>query len=195
MTKEQLLETAKPILFNTEMVRAILDGRKTQTRRAVMPPTSRKNMHSIMTEIKDYDCRTKSKYEIGDILYVRETWRLFDADEECACYDDCQCRSRHGSAIFKADDFFHHDLQKWKLSIHMPKKYARILLRVTNVWEERLQDIDGGGIEKEGLPKNIKHFSEAKNWWIKLWDSTAPNEYKFSDNKSVLVCEFERVEV
>ena len=103
-----------PILFNTEMVRAILGGRKSCTRRVVKPqPTARYGAQCI-----------KPPYQSGDILYVRETWKR--ALNGYYYYEDWQ-----------RDDIA--DITKWKPSIHMPKEAARIWLKVTNVRVERLQ--------------------------------------------------------
>lgn len=116
----------KPILFNSEMVRAILDGRKSCTRRVVKPqPTARYGEQCI-----------KPPYQPGDILYVRETWK--QAPNGYYYYEDWQ----RGDIA---------DLTKWKPSIHMPKEAARIWLKVTDVRVERLQEIDEDGVWNEGF--------------------------------------------
>lgn len=162
-----------PILFNTEMVRAILDERKNCTRRAIKPqPQSRicytyagshkdcigkwtypnRGAHKLFGEeyklpenIKDEELskRWNPPYHTGDILYVRETWS--EAYEE-------------GTYIYRASDKL-ADLPTFKESskliyhpsIHMPKEAARIWLKVTNVRVERLQDITPKGAESEGV--------------------------------------------
>lgn len=144
----------KPILFNTEMVRAILDGRKSCTRRIVKPqqlvgllPDKCKNgvpeeflkekklmfkPYCNMTDIELINTAYKAPYQRGDILYVRETWckglerYIYRAD-----YSDTEKFYRDGKEIE----------MKWHPSLHMPKDAARIFLRVTNVRVERLQDI------------------------------------------------------
>ncbi len=131
-----------PILFNTEMVRAILDGRKTVTRRVMKPQplfyTGRKYIFA------DDVCPKKWKgcdniietyqYQVGDILYVRETYkRNIDG------YHGID----FGGYIYKADcTVWWKDLYNpWHPSIHMPKEATRIWLKVTDVRAERLQDI------------------------------------------------------
>ena len=158
--------TIKPILFNTEMVRAILDGRKTCTRRVIKPqPQSRlcytyagshkgcigkwtypnRGAHEFWGEeyklpenIKDEELSKQwnPPYHTDDILYVRETWKK--APNGYYYYEDWQ-----------KDDIA--DVTKWKPSIHMPKEAARIWLKVTDVRVERLQDITPKGAESEGV--------------------------------------------
>ena len=173
----------KPILFNTEMVRAILDGRKSCTRRVVKPqPTARYGAQCI-----------KPPYQSGDILYVRETWKR--ALNGYYYYEDWQ-----------RDDIA--DITKWKPSIHMPKEAARIWLKVTNVRVERLQEITVDGCHREGInietsavtdgeTLNRKHdFSLEK--FETLWDSTVKksdiDRYGWDANPWVWVIEFERCE-
>ena len=206
----------KPIICNTEMVKAILDGRKTQTRRVVnkeylgMADIEENNIY-VPREDGGYINilnTTWSKYKVGDILYVRETFVL-----EGMTYDENGEIIHHKEPIihYKADekklnwvDEWENECNiPWKPSIHMPKKYARIFLKVTNVGVERLQDILVGDIIAEGYynPDCTNHsrphyFAEmAKKWWNNLWNSTAKDGYKWEDNPFVFVYEFEKVEV
>ncbi len=125
--------TEKPILFNTEMVRAILDSRKTQTRRIVKNQSLTEECLKICGK----------PFYPGDVLWVRETWTVW-------------------SRTFGTMPAFHYkadgeDLKnvKWHPSIHMPKEAARIFLRVTGVRVERLQDIDEDGVCNEGAERII----------------------------------------
>lgn len=132
----------KPILFNTEMVKAILDGRKVCTRRVV------KDNIFIHENTVTFDNRTKcwgmneyikkySRYQVGDTLYVRETFSEFpDIDNESI-----------GRIVYRANG--DEPYKKWKPSIHMPKEYARIFLHVKNVRVDRLQDISDDDIYSE----------------------------------------------
>ena len=142
-----------PILFNTEMVRAILDGRKTCTRRLVKPQPKSKLCYTFAGSDSDtwgYPNRTAHEiwgeefklpnditeeelskrwnppYHTDDILYVRETWKK--APNGYYYYED-----------WKRNDIA--DVTKWKPSIYMPKDAARIWLKVTDVRVERLQDM------------------------------------------------------
>lgn len=138
----------KPILFNTEMVRAILDGRKSCTRRVVKPqPTARYGAQCI-----------KLPYQPGDILYVRETWERFecwncDGDERGNCPKEPKksvLDKTCGCYMYRATDEISGDA-KWHPSIHMPKEAARIWLKVTDVRVERLQEITEDGVWDEGF--------------------------------------------
>lgn len=197
--------SVRPILFNTEMVRAILDGRKTQTRRLVREPfyiddedMARKAGLAIhrgtnITHGMPYHDRP---YEPGDNLYVRETW--------------CNVNSNIYPAYFyRADndrpkDF---DLTPWHPSIHMPKEAARIWLRVTDVRVERLRDINGHGILSEGIDNGrcnqsrinqLRWETNQRMAFEELWDSTIKpadlDRYGWAANPWVWVIAFERCE-
>lgn len=189
----------KPILFNTEMVRAILDGRKDATRRIVKGfiPDDAVWGYTAFTPKGYISCRGtfadgygekffKLPCEPGDILYVRETWKK--APNGYYYYETWQ----------RADIA---DVTKWKPSIHMPKEAARIWLKVTDVRVERLQEIDGKGCVKEGIEEEpLKHVGEdfVKGMFHDLWDSTIKksdlDRYGWDANPWVWVIEFERCE-
>lgn len=168
----------KPILFNTEMVQAILEGRKTVTRRVAKGVIEFENGYynalkrgewsgaiPETTLLKEY-----APFKVNDVLYVRETWCKWycydcgqcDGDGSCdygkPLYDTereewfCYCYRANGDA----DPF---DNEHWKPSIHMPKEAARIFLRVTDVRVERLQDMTREDILKEGLEDFCKKCS------------------------------------
>ena len=186
----------KGILFNTEMVRAILDGRKTCTRRIVKPQ---------ITAHYGAQC-IKPPYQPGDILYVRETWERFECwncegdergncpkepkksvlDKTCGCY------------MYRATDGISGDA-KWHPSIHMPKEAARIWLKVTDVRVERLQDISGEDLIKEGIDLFQSNyvrvaFNEFKNIWNSTIKKSDIDRYGWDSSPWVWVIEFERCE-
>ena len=193
----------KPILFNTEMVRAILDGRKDATRRIVKGfiPDDAVWGYTAFTPKGYISCRGtfadvygekffKLPCESGDILYVRETWKK--APNGYYYYEDWQ---RNDIA----------DVTKWKPSIHMPKEAARIWLKVTGVRMERLQEITEVGIQKEGVEVDPKEcagkfdfISELFLLFQRLWNSTIKksnlDRYGWDANPWVWVIEFERCE-
>lgn len=206
----------KPILFNTEMVRAILDGRKTCTRRVIKPqPQSRlcytyagshkgcigkwtypnRGAHEFWGEeyklpenIKDEELSKQwnPPYHTDDILYVRETWKK--APNGYFYYEDWQ---RNDIA----------DVTKWKPSIYMPKEAARIWLKVTDVRVERLQEITSEQICREGVEVEYPHVlngEEKRYAFSRLWDSTIKksdlDRYGWNASPWVWVIEFERCE-
>ena len=196
----------KPILFNTEMVRAIMDGRKSCTRRMVKPQPNEKHTYPLgfvtdSTEKKEVGCfgfaaneyggsiqyvKPPYRYAPGDILYVRETWKK--APNGYYYYEDWQ---RNDIA----------DVTKWKPSIHMPKEAARIWLKVADVRVERSQEITIDGIRNEGISSMAVHAGDmeiALKEWKNLWNSTIkknrPDSYGWDANPWVWVIEFERCE-
>ena len=233
MTRLELLEIAKPILLNTEMIRAIQDGRKTVTRQVLKPhnPVKAKKFEYYQgsglwyddtfnegdkdTHIKDYTvscCWIGTKiyiqkyapYKVGDYIYVRETWTPF-------CINKSTCVNAllsHSDYCFKAslDSKIYGCCDtlscKWRPSIHMPKKVARIFLRVTDVRVERLQDITSEQICREGIiceDPYILNGIEKRYAFQSVWDSTVKKsdlaKYGWDANPWVWVIEFERVEV
>lgn len=211
-----MIMAIKPILFNTEMVRAILDGRKRCTRRInkdandyVVPDMDFYDSDKRTYAVHNYaDKEHTDKLSIaertcpicpGDILYVRETWKK--ALNGYCYYESWQ---RNGVA----------DITKWKPSIHMPKEAARIWLKVTDVRVERLQEITPKDAENEGVgnlfyedigysEKNYgtevdKEYGIAKVQFAWLWESTIKksdlDSYGWYANPWVWVIEFERCE-
>lgn len=155
----------KPILFNTEMVRAILDGRKTQTRRVVkQPPIYGEILHDVKGWY--YIDGTRNGYSLippfapGDILWVRETWGKLT---ECNVYPPYE--PYHERFIYRADlgdpDHFQ---ARWHPSIHMPKEAARSFLRVNDVQVERLQDITEEDVVAEGAEPLIQCSKEHRTY-------------------------------
>ena len=226
----------KPILFNTEMVRAILDGRKSCTRRIVKPkqfvgllPDKYKNgipeeflkekklmfkPYCDMTDIELINTAYKAPYQIGDILYVRETWQyLYELDGNEQVIEDT------GKYYYAATDTIpfntyvdkngvEHDHAPWRPSIHMPKEAARIWMKVTDVRVERLQDMDWQDALYEGIDMCLERDMKTGEYifpdenplddFIDLWDSTTKksdiDRYGWDANPYVWVIEFERCE-
>ena len=178
----------KPILFNTEMVRAILDGRKDATRRIVKGfiPDDAVWGYTAFTPKGYISCRGtfadgygekffKLPCEPGDILYVRETWQCWRAHRYEATADvrfraggdDVRLQFANGNtdSIDRLDydtfvhKWFSHN-REWKPSLFMPKEAARIWLKVTDVRVERLQEITIDGIRNEGLSSMAVHAGD-----------------------------------
>ena len=210
-----------PILFNGDMVRAILDGRKTQTRRAVknQPP-------SPAYSLKWFDASpvysldggagwywvdgwatvgpVKSPFGApGDLLYAKETWATHEA------FDDCPPRivppeeivwyRTYSVGICEADgsvlrNNFHGRIRN---AVHMPKWAARIWLRVNRVWVEQVQSISEDDCYEEGVktPPGPSGFHlKPRIAYQRLWDTLYGKKFPWSDNPWVFGCEFEKVE-
>ena len=214
----------KPILFNTEMVRANLDGRKSCTRRLVkgFVPDDAIWGYTAFTPKGYISCRGtfadgygekffKLPYQKGDILYVRETFAwcpCWDCGMESICNQGKDRRyhdekKEYGCYMYRAscEDNEYPSVDIWHPSIHMPKEAARIWLKVTDVRVERLQDITSEQICKEGAEVEepyILNGEEKRYAFANLWNSTIKksdiNLYGWDANPFVWVVEFERCE-
>lgn len=192
----------KPILFNTDMVRAILDGRKSCTRRI------NKDANDYVVPDMDFYDSDKRTYAVhnyankehtdklsiaertcpicpGDILYIRETW-----------YKD-KYRYMYRANYSDSEKFYRDGKEvkiKWHPSIRMPKEAARIWLKVTDVRVERLQDMTDDDAEAEGC---FDYTSTALGF-PDVWDSTIKksdlDSCGWTANPWVWVIEFERCE-
>jgi hypothetical protein len=203
--------TERPILFSTPMVKAILDGRKTMTRRAVSKNNSHcgsmpfnvldlsrafstisfGNQSILKAPIVEEDGtlhRIWHKREVGDRLWVRETWQ---GTKDCISY--------------KASDpqqVVEFNYEPWRPSIFMPRWASRITLEITNVRVERLQDISAPDCVNEGIntqgPYDVAIYDEFSSHSIAqfayLWDSINSKKYPWESNPWVWVIEFKRLE-
>ena len=209
----------KPILFNTEMVKAILEGRKTVTRRVVKPrPVLDGHLWKLggaawsdsvlsVPVMLGHSLYNRAPYQSGDVLWVRETW--------------CEKMGRRGEYLYRAyagerDDTRDYVISHntWRPSIHMPREAARIFLQVTGVRVERLQAITEEDAKAEGAEKMYPYtdpetgktaFLLHENGtyravFSQIWDSTIPKRPSMFErylnyweyNPWVWVIEFER---
>lgn len=191
----------KPILFNTEMVRAELDGRKTSTRRVVKGAKAQwcflgLDDNATITKVrangKEYPIEVeglwatfdgqdsypdypmiKSPYEPGDILWVRETWYC----------ENHMYQNNEGDALYRyvyraSSPEYPVNVgvgeHGWKPSIHMPREAARLWLRVENVRVERLQEISADQCYSEGVEKEAGEVGAefTRGIFSGIWDST-----------------------
>lgn len=209
-----------PILFNADMVRAILDDIKGCTRRAVKGfiPNDAKWGYTIFTPKGHISCRGMYKdgydekffklpCEKGDILYVRETtWQMtahsLEVDGETRGY--FLPNFRYVATDTKPEVGWDYSWVK-RPSIHMPKEAARIFLKVTDVRVERLQDMNLDDFLSEGtslLPEAFNDpenaYMQTKSLFVDLWDSTINTQkrtlYGWDANPWVWVIEFKRYE-
>lgn len=214
------MKKMKPILFNTEMVRAILDGRKTETRRVIKPQPKMRLCYVFAGDGKlRWSYPSEGTWEFwgeefkrpesfteddagklwtppchaDDILYIRETWSKLSGQET-------------ERFVYKATDSYPFGEKyiakfKWHPSIHMPKEAARIFLKVTDVRVERLQDISEEGAEKEGVTATpLLEGGEnlpALYWFSKIWNSTIAKQnlykYGWNANPYVWVIRFKKI--
>lgn len=212
-----------PILFNTEMVKAIMDGRKTQTRRLMkLKYKDNEAGFQILTNTHDGSFAYAEYYDEdenptrlitppcmpGSILWVRETW---STTEKCGLYPAWPIFDTY--YMYKADDPDCEPAKeaRWFPSIHMPKEAARIFLRVKDVRIERLQDMTEEQAEKEGCSAGYFNITcgpfgnddDPDEWtavedFQRVWDSTIKpadlDKYGWNANPWVWVIEFEKCE-
>ncbi|CDC70016.1 MULTISPECIES: hypothetical protein [environmental samples] len=197
----------KPILFNTEMVKAILEGRKTVTRRVMKPqpdgrpvPMTKDSCYPGYFAIQGTEKVVRPPFQPGDILWVRETFRV----------DYLSNIPGSGRVQYKDDAYMdisfdakRYNMMRraqrkpgWRPNENMPREAARIFLRVTCVRVERLQDMVLGDVLMEGITEAGTY---EKTWgrWHQTWDSTIkPADlptYGWETNPWVWVIEFERI--
>lgn len=199
----------KPILFNTDMIEAILDNKKTKTRRVIKFPTNRFTHNIPMADnltvkhIRDdrvtfhespHFCFNINKpYKVGDILYVRESYAIGSIEYGEESYNPepqpyiSQCEGDN-DIIHKEWALRNHigiDDVKWKPSIHMPKDAARLFLRVTAIKVERLQDMTLDDFLDEGIEVWPQSFNDPSNAYLQAKKSFS-NLWNSTINKSQL---------
>lgn len=183
--RKELLKVAKPVFLNTDMVRAILDDKKTVMRQAIRP------------QPEVLDDSVKPIYNIGDVLYVRETWQ------------DIGSGYAYKADIGRVEGGYEaHLVPTWCPPLCMPKTAARLFLRVLGVTAERLQDITHEERLREGIRLSgyevvsllndfktaevgIEYFARSWNHSIKKSDRDV---YGWQANPYVWVISFERIE-
>lgn len=206
----------RPILFNTEMVKSIFESRKTSTRRILKHDLYRpkwmgnfidgekvgRKKETIWTGFyKESDTfyiddkkhidgvYTKQPYQVGDILWVRETW------QESECFD-YSIKNKYCYKANKIDEEIATEYKiKWRPSIHMPRIAARMFLKVTDVRVERLQDMSIEDMLCEGIkatPGTIQPYPSER--FKPLWDVIYTKQgYGWNENPYVWVIEFQKV--
>ncbi|WP_421412624.1 hypothetical protein ACOMDM_13660 [Serratia plymuthica] len=225
----------RPIIFNAEMVRAILDGRKTQTRRIIQERhlySGGREAGNWPVHMPEGDEGEKARLwaannspfgQVGDRLWVRETFAILGNEDGCPIDWDgnlIKGDEKHAARIYKAScwqdpgnyglwSIPDRDIQyegTWRPSIHMPRWASRILLEITTVRVERLNDIGEKDAKAEGVkpagdllpdysdtfltPKG--DFATAQVAFKRLWESIYGEE-SWQDSPWVWVIEFKRV--
>lgn len=220
----------RPIIFSTEMVKAILEGRKTQTRRVL-----KAELGALYYTENDSKCPYGKP---GDRLWVRESWKIIGWNDgepffiqykdgetksdvmlpEDKCEDYwIQCSEECHKAGLKTNDdgifIIDGDVPtKWRPSIFMPREASRIILEITNIKLERLNDISEEDCQAEGVQwlwngnceecyqwsvtgnkKSNAWFDYAEDCYKHLWNSIHKKENTWKDNPWVWVIEFKRI--
>lgn len=200
----------RPILLNAEMVRAVLDGRKTQTRRIMSPQPSddisthvfpNKESQGWLSSLKHEHGPTTAHFcpfgAVGDRLWVRETFSGHYLDDDQIqdikdgrdkASDLCEYRADYPNGA--------QAVEGWTPSIHMPRWASRITLEITGVRVERLASVSNEDAAKEGYPAAPAPYGGQMDHWLwfrQLWDGIYP-EQSFKANPWVWVIEFKRVE-
>lgn len=192
---------AQSIIFRPPLVRAILDGTKTQTRRVASAAQDAFGVWAVNAERLNhrdwavawrhngtrYSVPITSPYDPGDVLYVRETWA-----------------QQGGAIVYRATDAAGYD-GPWRSPCHMRRADARLWLRITDVWLQRLQAISEQDAIAEGVLREDtgtytaspggQRYPRARDAFAALWDSiNATRGYGWERNPWVWVVEFERFE-
>ena len=211
----------RPILFNAEMVKAILEGRKTQTRRVIkpQPELSEKagfcwkgfyyGLGSSEYETKQNFIRECSPYGAVDNhrftpktycrLWVRERFLLSNGDFAPTLEEEL---TKKPNVMYYASDHpRYRDRDKWKPSIFMPRWASRITLEITDIRVERVQEITGEDAQAEGwnpfnhLFPTVNATDKAWLWFKQTWDKiNAKRGFGWDNNPWVWVVEFKRIE-
>ena len=176
----------RPILFSAPMVRAILAGTKTQTRRTVKITHRTPGLAACLLPVDPAWVRPKVAAELcpygapGDRLWVRETFGTRIVND---------WPNPVGPIIYRADGNWEHNPGRWHPSIHMARRWSRITLEITSIRVERLQEISEADCRAEGLGDSV---DRAHHWYRVLWDQiNGPGSWDASP--WVWVIEFKRV--
>jgi len=209
----------RPILFNTENVKAILEGRKTQTRRVIKPqPEIWRGKEIYFSYPGHYKLLNTEEHishyckygKRGDRLWARETW-YYDDSLGRVFY---KANQNEEGIIFRNDPDFGlqpYKIEKWKPSIFMPKKFSRITLEIVDLRVEQLQNISELDAHLEGIERSADSsgYTWYKNYldeypsnfkqnpiksFKSLWDSINKKRgYSWDSNPWVYVIEFKKI--
>ncbi len=192
---------SRPIIFNGEMVRAILDGRKIQTRRVIKKdfminpeekyPYYIRGKYALWNSFKTLDelvVKFCPHGKPGDFLWVRETWATHPFDNKIKP----SLLPRDTTVYYRAD-YLSTDKKhfNWRPSIFMPRWVSRITLEITDIKVKRLKSISLQDIQAEGVTNGGNMFEE----FHKLWDSiNAKRGYSWESDPWVWIIEFIRID-
>ncbi|PKH71833.1 hypothetical protein CXF96_16745 [Stenotrophomonas sp. Betaine-02u-21] len=193
--------TERPILFNGAMVRAILSGAKTQTRRAMKPQPAddiaqatfpNPSAHGWRSSLRHPHGPTTAHFcpfgQPGDRLWVRERWKTHST------FDHLSPREvpPRSNIFYAADDRYSPSAARWRPSIHMPRDACRLVLEITAVRVERLQAITEADAEAEGTNPVAAKEPTHRDAFRYLWGDTGGD---WESNPWVWVVGFRPLEV
>ncbi len=197
--------TERGMIFNGEMVRAILDGRKTQTRRPVKLPVHDKNLgcelagNELAGELSAGNYLNSAFGKPGDRIWVRETFRVHSrATDVATLVYKASVRNSWTEQTHRVPVSVCNKPatpEKWTPSLHMPRWASRILLEITDIRVERLASVSDEDAGKEGYPADPSPFGGPMDKWLwfrQLWDGIYP-KHSFKHNPWVWVIEFKRI--
>lgn len=193
----------RPILFSAPMIRALLAGSKKQTRRILKPQPQAHHWHSmpgyrLHTALLDCESAVYARFahtipqnptwdwerdarcpygRVGDLLWVRETASKSDKDDDGCFYEKPIYRADitdpYGLAFVTDDGARYVEQLRWRPSIHMPRSWSRLTLRITDVRVQRLQDIDEADAQAEGCGADVD-YTRGRTYvreFSELWQS------------------------
>jgi len=200
----------RPIIMSYWSVRAILDGRKTQTRRVCKPQPecyvkqdsagNYGDMHGGGVIWLKPPCKT------GDRLWVKETWFKYTPDDPCVYAADVGCSAKYPTPWYECPEHvektyvciwceMNNGLIRWKPSMFMPRKLSRLTLEVVSVRLEELQDVSIADCIAEGITEEYSMRSEIRNWYREHWDKlNAKRGFPWESNPYVWVIDFRQIE-
>lgn len=185
------------IIFSSEMIQAIIDGRKTQTRRVIKPQPKDAadffgwilpDYEKIAFGFDGVDSYHRNKYgKVGDLLYVKEAFTSIPTVLHKAGYPTIGEKY-----IYKFGNEKYASDIKWKSPRFMPKSAARIWLEITDIRVERLHDITSNDIKAEGVSYTVDYYPNLIDLWQNLWVKIK-GQNSWDANPWVWVIEFRRV--
>lgn len=182
----------RPTLFSGPMVRAILDGRKTQTRRVIKPQPDGCELDRSKFYLGPYGVP-------GDRLWVRETWWQIPEPSLRQLRDGADTWPKEVAYAADEDDPGTVREWGWKLrpSIFLPRKFSRITLEITDVRVQRLNEISGSDVLSEGIPEQGGNSSDGEYRlqmaFKDLWDSINGKKHPCASNPWVWAITFKRI--
>lgn len=185
--------TDRPMIFSAPMARALLDGRKTQTRRVLKPQPRKVNRIGVEWPdgYRDYE-GTRIPYHPGDRIWVRETW----AEGRDAPAPDGAIFPIYAANWGNRGSQGYELMKPWRSSMFMPRKYSRLTLIVTNVRVQRLHEISEEDAISEGVGPTLVSPDGGSaphvETYIELWNSlNAKRGYPWASNPWVCALTFD----